>query len=258
MNRWRSSWKKGACAALAILAWSVLWPLGSARAGEVGLAVAANFLQPAREIGAAFAAKTGHRVRISAGPTGLLYAQISQGAPFDVFLAADQERARRAVEAGHAVAGSRFVYATGRLVLYSATPGLFDDEGVLRKGAFDRLAIANPATAPYGVAAMETLAVLGVRETLKARIVRGNSIAQTYQFVATRNAELGFVALSQVIGRPGGSRWIVPEDLHRPIAQDAVLLTRGANKPAARAFLSFLRGREAGAVIAKFGYRAGA
>lgn len=229
----------------------------AARAGEVRAAVAANFTEAAREIAALYEAASGDRVILSFGSTGQLYAQISQGAPFEVFLAADRTRPEKAVEEGLAEPGSRFTYATGRLVLYSRDADLVRGETTLREGGFDRLAIANPATAPYGAAAVATLKRLGLFEGLEPRLVQGNNVAQTYQFVETGNAELGFVALSQVAGHRGGSRWIVPKDLHPAIAQDAVLLEPGIGSRPARAFLDFLKGPEARAVKERYGYGPG-
>ncbi|MFM1891356.1 MAG: Molybdate-binding periplasmic protein [Pseudomonadota bacterium] len=238
------------CALLPVLtlAGPPLW------AGEVRVAVAANFTAAAREIGALFTRATGHRAIFSFGSTGQLYAQISQGAPFEVLLAADQARPARAVAEGHALAASRFTYATGRLVLFSRDPDRVTGEATLRGGQFSQLALANPATAPYGAAALATLQALGLYDALAPRIVQGNNIAQTYQFVQTGNAELGFVALAQLAGHRGGSRWLVPAHLHPPIAQDAVLLVAGAANPAARAFLEFLKGPQAAAVKARYGY----
>lgn len=228
-----------------------------ARAESVHVAVAANFTEAAKEIGALFEQATGHRAIFSFGATGHLYTQISQDAPFDVFLAADNERPAKAIADGLAMAGTRFTYATGRIVLYSRDTEMVSGEATLKNARFSKIAIANPATAPYGAAAIETMKALNVYEALKDRIVQGNSIAQTFQFVSTGNAELGFVALSQVIARNDGSRWIVPANLYTVIAQDAVLLKKGAANPAARAFLAFLRGPEAGKVKEKFGYGAG-
>jgi molybdate transport system substrate-binding protein len=225
-----------------------------ALAAEVRVAVAANFTAAAKEIGELFAAASGHRARFSFGGTGQLYAQISQGAPFEVFLAADQARPARAIAAGLAVPGTQVTYATGRLVLFSREAGLVIGPETLREGRFARLAIANPATAPYGAAAVAVLRGLGLDERLAPRLVRGGNIAQTHQFVATGNAELGFVALSQVVGHQQGSRWLVPQPLHPPIAQDAVLLQQGAERPAARAFLAFLQGEQAAAVKRRYGY----
>lgn len=230
---------------------------GTASAAETSVAVAANFADAAREIGDLFRRASGHQAVYSFGATGLLYAQIAQAAPFEVFLAADGEHPKRAEAEGLAVPGSRFTYATGRLVLFSRYENLVRGEATLKEAKFAKLAIANPATAPYGIAAIETLKALGVYAMLKPGLVQGNSIAQAYQFVGTGNAELGFVALSQVVGHARGSRWLVPEDLHAAIAQDAVLLRRGEGNPAARAFLAFLKGAEADAVKAKYGYGVG-
>ncbi len=241
---------------MALLGLLLTWTVpGTLHAGEVRGAVAANFSAAAREIGALFADATGHEVRLSFGSSGQLYAQIVQGAPFDVFLAADRSFPRRAVSDGHAVAGSVFTYATGRLVLFSADADRVTGAGVLQDGAFTRLALANPELAPYGAAAAEVLYALGLTGRLHSRVVLGNNIAQTYQFVITGNAELGFVSLAQVITHDRGSRWIVPQELHTIIAQDAALLRRGADNEAALAFLTFLRGSAAAAVLARYGYR---
>ena len=226
-------------------------------AAETQVAVAANFTEPAKEIAAAFAAKTGHKASLSFGASGQFYAQIANGAPFEVFLSADADRPRQAETAGLAVAGSRFTYAVGRLVLFSKTPGLVDPKGaVLARGTFEKLAIADPGAAPYGVAALQTLAKLKLTDQLQPKIVKGSSITQTYQFVQTGAAELGFVAMSQVVNEAGGSRWLVPETDHAPIEQQAVLLKAGEANPAARAFLSFLKGGEARAIIKRYGYGA--
>ena len=233
-----------------------LLPVG-ASAGTVRAAVAANFTAPAQEIGKAFSAASGHDVRFSFGSTGQLYAQISQGAPFDVFLAADQARPARAEDEGFAVTGTRFTYATGAIALFSMDASLVKGEATLRQGDFTRLAIANPEIAPYGAAAVSTMQALGVFEALRERIVRGNNIAQVYQFVTTGNAELGFIALSQLAGGAGGSHWVVPPNLYPPIAQDAVLLAAAADVAAARAFLEFLRGEEANAIKDRYGYGPG-
>lgn len=227
---------------------------GSVRAEEINVAVAANFTEAATEIAAAFQAATGHRALLSFGSTGQLFTQITQNAPFDVFLAADSARPARAVKEGLAVAGTNFTYAIGKLVLWSADPSLVTDETVLSSDGFTRIALANPETAPYGAAAVEVMRNLGAHDLLEPKFVRGNSIAQTYQFVATGNAELGFVALSQLAGRTEGSAWIVPDDLYAPIRQDAVLLNNGAGNPAAQAFVGFLKGPEAAAIIARYGY----
>ncbi|WP_088348492.1 MULTISPECIES: molybdate ABC transporter substrate-binding protein [Rhodomicrobium] len=228
-----------------------------AEAGEVKVAVAANFTEAAKDIGAAFEKSTGHKAVFSFGATGQLYTQISQEAPFEVFLSADQTTAKKAADDGFAVPDSRFTYATGGIVLFSKYKDLVTGEATLKDGKFTKIAIANPATAPYGAAAVEAMKALGVYEALTPKIVQGNSIAQAYQFVDTGNAELGFVALSQVIGKDEGSRWIVPAGLYTIIAQDAVLLKKGAENEAARAFLAYLKDPEAKAVKDKFGYGAG-
>jgi molybdate transport system substrate-binding protein len=227
----------------------------AANAETVYVAVAANFTEPAKEIAAAFHKATHHDVVLSFGSSGAFYTQIANGAPFDVFLSADSERPQAADRAGLTVPQTRFTYATGRLVLYSTHPGLVDTGGtVLRRGNFDKIAIADPALAPYGSAAVETMQRYGLAETLSPKIVKGTSITQAYQFVATGAAELGFVALSEVANKPGGSRWIVPERLHTPIAQQAVLLKIGASNPAARSFMTFLRSGTARAIIKRYGY----
>jgi molybdate transport system substrate-binding protein len=228
---------------------------GSAAAAEVKVAVAANFAEPAKVIAARFQARTGHRATLSFGSSGQFYAQIANGAPYEVFLSADRERAEKAEAEGLAVAGSRFTYAVGQLALYSKTPGLVDGKGaVLTSDRFQKLAIADPKTAPYGMAALETLKKLGLSERLGPKLVQGTSVTQAFQFVDTGAAELGFVALSQVVGVKGGSRWVVPAGFHTPIDQQAVLLKAGAADPAAMAFMSFLRSGEAKAVIRRYGY----
>ncbi len=226
-------------------------------AAEIRVAVAANFIEPVKEIGALFTKATGHQAVFSSGATGQLYTQITQDAPFEVFLAADQATPQQAIDEGFAVAGTRFTYATGRLALFSKDPALVKGEAALTEGRFAKLAIANPATAPYGAAAVEAMKALGVHDAFAPKLVQGNNIAQTYQFVETGNAELGFVALSQIVRHAEGSRWLVPDSLHAPIAQDAVLLKRGADSEAARAFLAFFKGPEGRAVVEKFGYGSG-
>jgi molybdate transport system substrate-binding protein len=230
---------------------------GLATADDVNAAVAANFTDAANEIGALFAEKTGHNAIFSFGSTGQLYAQITQEAPFEVFLAADRERPAKAVADGFGVDSSVFTYATGSIVLFSADPDLVTGEATLTEGAFEKIAIANPVTAPYGAAAIEAMMALGVHEALQPKIVQGNNIAQTYQFVETGNAELGFVALSQVVNDDRGSKWMVPDDLYSAIAQGAVLLKRGEENPAATAFIDFLKGPEADAVKERYGYGTG-
>ena len=218
------------------------------------MAVAANFGEPAREIAALFKQKTGNEAVLITGASGAFYTQITHGAPFDVFLSADEERPRLAVENGFAVPESRFTYAVGKLVLWSKVIDVSKGEEALKAGNFKRISIANPTSAPYGAAAVETMKALGVWDALQPKIVQGNSIAQAFQFVDTRNAELGFVALAQLYGITDGTRWPVPESLHSPIRQDAVLLKTGADSEASKAFLTFLKGPEARAVIERFGY----
>jgi molybdate transport system substrate-binding protein len=242
-------------AAIGLLAASLL--SAQAMAGTTNVAVAANFTEAAKEIAAAFKAKTGDDATLSFGATGQLYTQITQDAPFEILLSADQERPKKAIADGLGVADSRFTYAIGKLVLWSKQPGLVKDESTLKEGAFTKLAIANPTAAPYGAAAVETLKALKVDDALAPKIVQGNSIAQTYQFIDTGNAELGFIALSQLKGNDGGSRWMVPQDLYMPIRQDAVLLKKGASNEAAKAFLAFLKGPDAQAIIQKYGYAPG-
>lgn len=229
----------------------------AATAVEATVAVAANFTAPAQRIAADFERRSGHRLHLSFGSTGKFYSQIVHGAPFDVLLAADAATPQRLLAEGRAVTGSGYTYALGRLVLWSAQSGLVDGQGeVLRHGRFARLAIANPKLAPYGAAARQVLQRLGLWDALAPKLVTGENIAQAYQFVATGNAELGFVALAQVSGGgpARGSLWRVPERLYDPIRQDAVLLARAADNTAARAFLDYLRGAAARAVIRDYGY----
>jgi molybdate transport system substrate-binding protein len=227
-------------------------------ADEVKVAVAANFTEAAKEIGELFEKKTGDKAIFSFGATGQLYTQITQEAPFEVFLAADQKTPKKAIADGLALGDSLFTYATGQIVLYSKDKDLVRGEETLKEGKFQKIAIANPATAPYGAAAVQVMQALDIYDALKPKIVQGNNIAQAYQFVDTGNAELGFVALSQVINKDGGSRWVVPGKLYASIAQDAVLLKAGEDNPAAKTFLVFLKGPEARAVKEKYGYGVGA
>lgn len=227
----------------------------AAARADVTVAVAANFTEPARAIAAGFERAGGGHVTLAFASSGAFAAQIAHGAPFEVFLSADEERPAALERGGFGVPGSRFTYAVGRLVLYSADARLVDRHGaVLKRGGFARLAIAEPSAAPYGLAAIETMRRLGVLDAVQPRIVRGSSITQAYDFVASGAAELGFVALSQLTGIPGGSRWIVPERMHDPIAQGAILLKAGAADPAARAFLAYLRSAPARAIMVRFGY----
>ena len=237
---------------------AVLTIAGTAHADEVQVAVAANFAGPMEKLAAQFQRDTGHKAVVATGATGKFYAQIRNGAPFEVLLAADDETPARLEAEGHVVAGSRFTYATGRLVLWSAKDGVLDASGnVLKTGSYKHLSIANPKTAPYGAAAVATLQKLGLYETVQPRIVQGENIAQAWQFASTGNAELGFVAQAQV-WRDGkftsGSGWIVPATMHEPIRQDAALLAKGAKNPAAQALLQYLRTDKAKALIRTFGY----
>lgn len=243
-------------ALLAVLCLALIAP--RALAAEVQVAVASNFTAPMQKIAAEFERDSGHKAQLAFGSTGKFYAQIRNGAPFDVLLAADDETPARLEKEGMAVAGSRFTYAIGRLALWSAKPGLVDDQGaLLKKAAFGHLAIANPKLAPYGAAAVETLNRLGLLATLQSKFVQGENIAQTFQFVASGNAELGFVALSQVSegGKlKSGSAWVVPPALHSPIRQDAVVLTRGKDNPAALALMKYMKQDKARAIIRAYGY----
>ncbi len=227
-------------------------------AEEVLVAVAANFTAPMQKIAAEFEKDSGHKAVLSFGATGKFYAQIANGAPFEVFLSADDEAPVRLEKEKFAVAGTRFVYAIGRVVLWSSKEGYVDGKGeVLRKGGFQHVALANPKTAPYGAAAMQAMQKMGVLDTLRGKIVQGENIAQAHQFISTGNAELGFVALSQVFkdGRvTSGSVWIVPAGLHEPIRQEAVLLGKGQGKAAATALMSYLKSDKVREIIKSFGY----
>jgi len=227
---------------------------GAAKAAQTNVAVAANFTEAAKEIAAAFRQKTGHEAVLSFGASGQFYTQITQGAPFQVFLSADDSRPKKLVEDGLAVPGSRFTYAIGKLVLWSKSPGVVKGEETLKAASFAKLSICNPAAAPYGAAAVEAMKALKLYEALQPKLVEGATITQAYQFVETGNAEVGFVALSQLTGSDAGSRWVVPQDLYNPIRQDAVLLKSGAGNDAASAFIGFLHGPEARAIIEKYGY----
>lgn len=230
----------------------------AACAEQVTAAVAANFTSTITRLAPDFEHTTGHKLVVSVGATGKLYAQIANAAPFDVLLSADDETPRRMETEGLAVPGTRFTYAIGRLVLWSPQPGIVDSRGdILRTGDMARLAIANPKTAPYGAAAVQTMKKLGAWERLSQRLVYGENIAQTLQFVSSGNATAGFVALAQVRALPAsqaGSLWIVPVELHEPLRQDAVLLKRAAGNTAARAFLEYLRSTRAKIIIEELGY----
>lgn len=230
----------------------------AAQAEVVQIAVAANFTAPARALAEIFARTTGHEAKLSFGATGAFYTQIKNGAPFDILLAADDERPIRLEKEGDTVPGSRFTYAIGQLVLWSAKPGLVDGEGaVLKGGNFNKIAIANPKLAPYGAAAVETMDKLGLAAALTPKLVTGESIGQTYNFIATGNAELGFVALAQVLdgGKlKSGSMWVVPAKYHAPIIQDAVILKRAAANPAAKAWIALMRSPNTQDFIRSYGY----
>lgn len=255
------------CVAAGVALSGFLLPRPSiAQAAPVQVAVAANFAAPAKRIAQDFERQSGHKVTLALGSTGSLYAQIRNGAPFAVFLAADEQAPARLEREGLAVSGTRLTYATGRLVLWSKKSGRLDEQ-VLRNGRFDKIALANPRLAPYGAAALQTLRSLGLAEAVAPKTVEGSSIAQVYQFVASGNADLGFVALSQVLGEGrvsggqarevqvrDGSAWLVPAQLHEPIRQDAVLLKAGAGHAGAQAFLAYLRGDAAQALIRAAGY----
>jgi molybdate transport system substrate-binding protein len=224
----------------------------TAHAETASVAVAANFTKVAEQLAAAFKARTGGEVTLSFGASGALYTQISQGAPFDAFLSADDTRPAKAVAEGFGVDGTVFTYAVGSLALYSTSVDVADGVAVLKAGAFDKIAIADPKTAPYGQAAIESLTKLGLIDALTPKFVTGQNITQTLQFVDSGNAELGLVAASQVIGKD--HVWIVPAELHESIKQDAVLLKTGAENKVAAGFLDFLKSEEAVAVIEEAGY----
>lgn len=228
-----------------------------AHADEVSVAVAANFTAPMQKIAADFEKATGHKVVAAYGSTGKFYAQIKNGAPFEVLLAADDETPARLTAENAAVAGSQFTYAIGKLVLWSAKPAVVDGKGeVLKNGGFDHIALANPKLAPYGAAAIQSMKTLGVYDALQPKVVMAENITQAHQFVSSGNALLGFVALSQVLkdGKIQGSAWMVPGSLYPPIRQDAVILDKGKGKPAAEALVKYLKSDKARAVIKSFGY----
>ena len=227
-------------------------------AGEVQVAVASNFVGTLHELAQDFEATTDDRVLISSGSTGKLHAQITHGAPFEVFLAADEDSPRRLEQDGQAVADTRFTYALGRLVLWSARPGVVDDgQTLLTEGKFRHLALANPRTAPYGAAAMQLLTALDLWESVEPRVVLGENVAQAFSFVSTGNAEIGLVALAQIAGLDEsrqGSFWVVPRKLHSPIEQQAVLLVAGGDNPSAARFMAYLRSPAARSIIERSGY----
>ena len=230
----------------------------STRAEALPVAVASNFSAPMKVIAQAFERETGHTVSLAFGATGQFYAQIRNGAPYAVLLAADEATPAKLESEGLGVAGTRFTYATGRLVLWSKRESLVDNRGdILRSGAFDKIAMAHPKLAPYGAAALEVIDKMGLSAAITPKIVQGTNISQTFQFVSTGNATLGFVARSQVFEGgtlKGGSGWVVPSHLHKPIQQDVILLNPGKDSPAAQALMQYLRGERARAVIRSFGY----
>ena len=230
----------------------------TAHADTVSVAVASNFTAPMQKIAQEFARDTGHQAQLSFGSTGKFYAQIHNGAPFGVLLAADATTPEKLAQEGKADAATRMTYAIGKLVLWSKNAGYVDDKGeVLKQNHFQHLAIANPRLAPYGLAAEQTLRKLGLLDAVQPKFVQGENIGQTYQFVATGNAQLGFVALSQVMqdGRiSAGSGWIVPETMHEPIHQDAIVLNQARDNAAAQALMRYLQGDKARAIISAYGY----
>ncbi len=230
----------------------------NAHAAEVRVAVASNFTAPMKVIGQIFQKDTGHRASLSYGATGQFYAQIKNGAPFDILLAADEKIPAKLESEGLGVLGTQFTYATGRLVLWSKQAALIDSEGeVLKLGNFNKIAIANPKLAPYGAAAMEVINNTGLTAAITPKLVEGSNISQAFQFVSSGNAPLGFIAISQVFENgtlKTGSGWIIPSSLHKPIRQDAILLNPGKNEPAAQALMNYLRSNQAKEVIRSFGY----
>ncbi|MBP5952935.1 molybdate ABC transporter substrate-binding protein [Pseudomonas sp. P42] len=236
-----------------------VFAIGAAQADEVQVAVAANFTAPIQAIAADFEKDTGHKLVAAYGATGQFYTQIKNGAPFEVFLSADDTTPEKLEREGDTVKGSRFTYAVGTLALWSAKDGYVDSKGeVLKKNEYQHLSIANPKTAPYGLAATQVLEKLKLTEATKTKIVEGQNITQAYQFVSTGNAELGFVALSQIYKEgkvTSGSAWIVPASLHDPIKQDAVILSKGKDNAAAKALVEYLKGPKAAAVIKSYGYQ---
>jgi molybdate transport system substrate-binding protein len=245
--------RKSSILAIALAAYAT-----TLRADEAVLAVAANFSAPMQQIASLFQKDTGHTMKLSFGATGAIYAQIKNGAPFDVFLSADQSTAQKLALEGMAVPNSRFTYATGQLALWSKQKDLVDDKGqILKSNSIQRIAVANPKLAPYGAAALETITRLGLLNELQPKLVQGDNISQTYQFVFTQNAPIGFVALSQIYANgsiTSGSAWIVPSHLYKPIDQDAILLQKGVNNAAAKALMLYLKGDKARQIIKSYGY----
>ncbi|MCX7098798.1 MAG: molybdate ABC transporter substrate-binding protein [Methylococcales bacterium] len=241
------------CLSLLLLAFST-----APFAATTLVAVAANFSKPMTEIAAEFEKATGHSAKLSFGSSGKFVSQIENGGPFEVLLSADEKGPETLAQSGLAVKESQFTYALGRLVLWSAKPGYVDGEGkILTTGGFKHLALADPKLAPYGAASVALIKKMGLFEKLQPLFVQGENIAQTYQFVSTGNAELGFVALSQVIDNgkiSSGSGWIIPSTEHAPIKQGAILLKKGAENPAATALMDYLKSAPAVTIIKKYGY----
>lgn len=259
-----STWRKrvgvwtSRMAGAVALAW-----MGPVTAGEVAVAVASNFTAPMQQIAQAFEQQTGHRVKLSSGGTGSLYAQIRHGAPFDLLLAADTKIPARLAQEGYADERTQFTYATGQLVLWGANPTLIDglndsDGDILREGKFRKFAIADPMLAPYGAAAQQALQALGLWQAIEPKIVQGKNIGQAFQFVSSGNAELGLVALAQVYADgkiESGSGWIVPHELYSPIRQDAILLKPGQANPVAHELVNYLKGEQVQQIIESYGYQ---
>jgi molybdate transport system substrate-binding protein len=245
--------KRGVIASLCLMLPLCVW------AAEVRVAVAANFAGPMKDLAAVFESQTGHKLLLTPGASGKFYAQITNGAPFDVFLSADDETPQKLEKVGKAVQGSRFTYAIGRLILWSPKDnGVADGIDILKKGDFRFLAIANPRVAPYGIAAVQTMQKIGVLSKLEPKVVQGENISQTHQFVTSGNADLGFVALSQVWQNgklKSGSGWLVPETYHDALRQDAVLLEAGKQSEAAQALMNFLKSEKAREIMTAYGYK---
>ncbi len=244
-----------------VLVWSLIViatiTAAPAFAEQVLVAVAANFVPPFREIALEFEKSTGHRLQVAGGSSGNFYSQIKNGAPFDVFFSADMERPKLLEDEGLGIKGTRFTYAIGRLVLWSPNENLIKGEETLRSKQYKRLAMANPKTAPYGVAAMQAMQKLELWETLQPQIVMGESLGQTMGFIESGNAQIGFVALSQVLGpkmKGKGSRWDVPNNLHEPIKQDMIVLARAKDNQAAKALMEFIGSPQAKKIIERYGY----
>lgn len=242
---------------LSALLW-VAFTHTAAHAAEAQVAVAANFAEPMKAIAAVLQKTSGHTLKISTGASGAFYTQIKNGAPFDVFLSADNERPELLEKDGLAQPGTRFTYATGKLVLWSVKPGRVDGQGAVLKAAdLGKVAFANPKTAPYGAAALQVLDKLGLKDALAPKLVQGESIGQTFNFVKTGNADVGFVAMSQVLegGQlKEGSMWVIPQTQYDAIRQDAVLLKRGANNEAAKELFKLLQSPNIKDLIRSYGY----